>query len=156
GALRGTFRYQPAPGEFNGVAREVRVDQVGNIYAVGDTSLGGVVVSFTSTGSQRWARHFSTSGIALALDASGHVYAAGTHVTGDFRSEWLIVKYASTGQLLWTKRQSGTAGGDVRLTDIQVDRAGNPVVLGTTNILFTTVTNTMTTLKLDALGNTLW
>ena len=156
GTLQGTFRYKPAAGEFNGVAREVKLDKLGNIYAVGDTSLGGLVVSFTSTGAQRWARHFSTSGIALAVDASGNVYTVGTHVTGNFQGEWVVVKFTSAGQVVWTKRHTGTAGGDVRLTDIQLDPGGNPVVLGTTDIPLGAVTNTMTTLKLDVNGNILF
>src|SRR5262249_24732083 len=130
GTLKGAFRYKPAPGEFNGVARDVKVDSLGNIYAVGDTSRGGLVVSFTAAGLQRWAHHFSTTAVALEVDADGNVYAAGTQVTGPFQGEWVIIKYKSDGQILWRKRHTGAAGGDVRLTDIELDPAGNPVVLG--------------------------
>jgi hypothetical protein len=56
GTLQGAFRYKPAAGEFGGLARDVKVDKLGNIYAVGETTLGGLVVSFTASGSQRWAR----------------------------------------------------------------------------------------------------
>ena len=156
GSLQGVFRYKLASNEFGGLARDVKVDKLGNIYAVGDTSLGGLVVSFTSTGVQRWARHFGSAGIALALDGAGNVYAAGTHVTGGFQSEWVITKYTSAGQLVWTRRHTGSLGGDVRLTAIQLDPAGNPVVTGTTNLLVGIAGDTMTTLKLDPLGNTLW
>ena len=156
GSLQGVLRYKLASNEFGGLARDVKVDRLGNIYAVGDTSAGGVVVSFTSTGIQRWARHFGSAGIALALDTAGNIYAAGTHVTGGFQSEWVIAKYTSAGQLVWTRRHTGSAGGDVRLTDIQLDLAGNPVVTGTTNLLVGIASDTMTTLKLDPLGKTLW
>jgi hypothetical protein len=156
GTLQGAFRYRPAAGEFGGLARDVKVDKLGNIYAVGDTTLGGLVVSFTASGSQRWARHFSTSAVALAIDGGGNVYAAGTRVTGDFQGEWLIAKYTGAGRLLWARNHTGTAHGDVRLTDIQLDPAGKPVVLGTTNIRVSTVANTMTTLKLDIQGNKVW
>src|SRR5262249_1273536 len=100
GTLQGAFRYRPAPGEFGLAARAVKVEKLGNIYAVGDTNLGAVVVSFTSSGSQRWARRFGTSAVAVAVDGAGNVYAAGTRVTGDFQGEWLIAKYTSAGQLL--------------------------------------------------------
>lgn len=66
----------------------------------------------------------------------------------------MIVKFTSAGQVVWTKRRTGTSAGDVRLTDIQLDPAGDPVVLGTTNIPVGAVTNTMTTWKLDVNGNT--
>jgi hypothetical protein len=122
---------------------------------VSDGPLAGVS-DVEHDGSQRWARHFSTSGVAVAIDGGGNVYAAGTRVTGDFQGEWLIAKYTGGGQLLWARNHTGTAHGDVRLTDIQLDPAGNPVVLGTTNILVSTVANTMTTLKLDTQGNKVW
>jgi hypothetical protein len=156
GTLQGAFRYKLAPGDFGGLAREVKVDKLGNIYAVGDTFLGGRVVSFTSTGSQRWSNRFCDSAIALAIDAAGNVYAAGTRATGNFQSEWVIVKYNGTGQLLWTRHHTGTVLGDVRLTDIQLDPAGNPVVTGTTNLVPSVNGDTMTTMKLDSLGSTLW
>ena len=156
GTLQGTYRYKFAPGDFGGLAREVKVDKLGNIYAIGDTFVGGRVVSFTSNGSQRWTDRFSDSAIALAVDAVGNVYAAGTHVTGNFQSEWVIVKYSSGGRVLWQKRHTGTAHGDVRLADIQLDPAGNAVVVGTTNIFPSINGDTMTTMKLDSLGDILW
>ena len=47
GTLQGAFRYKNAPGEFGGLAHAVKVDKQGNIYAAGQTSVGGLVVSFT-------------------------------------------------------------------------------------------------------------
>jgi len=156
GTRQGVFRYRPAPGEFFGLARAVKVDTPGNTYAVGDTVLGGRLVSFTPTGSQRWAVLVGDKAIALAVDALGNIYAAGTRVTGNFQSEWVIVKCTSGGRILWQRHHTGTAGGDVRVSDIQVDRAGNAVVVGTTNIRLDVLGDTLTTMKLDALGNTLW
>jgi hypothetical protein len=156
GTRQGVFRYKPAPGEFFGLARSVKVDRLGNIYVVGDTVLGGRLVSFTPMGSQRWAVLLGDRATALAVDALGNIYAAGTRVTGNFQSEWVIVKCTSGGRILWQRQHTGTARGDVRLSDIQVDRAGNPVVVGTTNMRLDVLGDTMTTMKLDPLGNTLW
>jgi hypothetical protein len=38
GSLQGVFRYKLASNEFGGLARDVKVDKLGNIYAVGDTN----------------------------------------------------------------------------------------------------------------------
>jgi hypothetical protein len=49
-----------------GLAHAVKIDKQGNIYAAGTTSVGGLVVSFTSAGMQRWADRFGSSlGIRL-------------------------------------------------------------------------------------------
>lgn len=150
------IRHQNQPGELGGRALAAKTDKLGNIYAVGFSSIGGLVVSFTPAGSQRWADHFNGIPVAVAVDAAGNVYAAGTRSTGNFQSEFAITKYSSSGKVLWESIHSGTIKDDVRLTDMQLDSAGNPVLLGTTNIALATLTSTMTTWKLDTQGNTLW
>jgi hypothetical protein len=72
------IRHQNQPGELGGRALGVKTDKLGNIYAVGSSSIGGLVVSFTSSGSQRWADHFNGIPVAVAVDAAGNVYTAGT------------------------------------------------------------------------------
>jgi len=150
------IRHLNQPGEFAGKALAVKTDKLGNIYAVGSSSIGGLVVSFTPSGSQRWADHFNGIPVALAVDATGNVYAAGTLSTGNFQSEFAVTKYSSSGKVLWEAIHAGTIKDDVRLTDMQLDSAGNPVLLGTTNIALATLTSTMTTWKLDTQGATLW
>jgi hypothetical protein len=151
------IRYKDQAGEFGGQARAVALDKLGNIFAAGDTSIGGRIVSFTPAGVQRWADRFNGTPVAIAVDALGNVYVAGTRETGNFQGEWVIIKYSNDGQTLWEQHHTGTvAESDVRLTDMQLDSAGNPVVLGTTNILAGFHPSTMTTLKLDSHGNTLW
>jgi hypothetical protein len=161
GKLQGALRYRPVPGEFQGVAQAVKVDKQSNIYAAGTTSLGGLVVSFTPSGVQRWTDRFDGQPIALAIDESGNIYAAGNNGNGGSDGngptlEWALVKYSSTGDVLWEQHHTGTAGEDSKVTDIQLDSAGNPVVLGTTSNSLLTLTNNMTVVKFDPLGNTLW
>jgi len=151
------IRHPNQPGEFGGLAVDVKLDKLGNIYAVGSTTFGGLVASFTPTGSQRWATHFNGTPVAVAVDGLGNVYAAGTRETGNFQGEWVIIKYSNSGLILWEQHHTGTvARSDVRLTDIRLDSAGNPVLLGITNMLVGFFPSTMTTLKLDSHGNTLW
>ena len=164
GRLQGAFRYNNAPGEFGGSAQAVKVDKQSNIYAAGRTSVGGVVVSFTSAGVQRWADRFASSAgnpVALAIDASGNIYAAGNGGHGGSDGvgpllEWVIVKYSSTGQVLWEQHHTGNPSLDSRVTDIQLDRQGNAVVLGTTSNSPATLTNNMTVVKFNPHGDTLW
>jgi sugar lactone lactonase YvrE len=164
GTLQGAFRYKNTPGEFGGSAHAVKVDKQGNIYAAGQTSVGGVVVSFTPAGVQRWAARFGTSAgnpVALAIDTSGNIYAAGNVGHGGSDGvgpllEWEIVKYSSTGQVLWEQRHNGDPTLDSRVTDIQLDSQGNAIILGTTSNSPVTLTNKMTLVKFDPHGASLW
>ncbi|HEX8894016.1 MAG TPA: hypothetical protein VF783_11870 [Terriglobales bacterium] len=164
GKLQGAFRYKNAPGEFQGVAQAVKVDKHGNIYAAGFTTVSGLVVSFTSSGVQRWADRFGGGAgnpVALAIDASGNIYAAGNVGHGGSDGvgpilEWAIVKYSSTGQVLWEQRHTGDPSLDSRVADVQLDSEGNPIVLGTTSNSLATLTNKMTLVKFDPHGDTLW
>jgi len=164
GTLQGAFRYRNTPGEFGGLAHAVKVDKQGNIYAAGQTSVSGVVVSFTPAGVQRWAARFGTSAgnpVALAIDASGNIYAAGNVGHGGSDGvgpllEWDIVKYSSTGQVLWEQRHNGDPTLDSRVTDIQLDSQGNAIILGSTSNSPVTLTNKMTLVKFDPHGASLW
>ena len=141
GKLQGAFRYTLAPGEFQSAAQAVKVDMQGNIYAAGATNVSGLVVSFTPSGVQRWADRFGGSAgnpIALAIDESGDIYAAGNGGHGGSDGvgpilEWVIVKYSNSGQVLWEQHHTGTPSLDSRVKDIQLDSAGNPIVFGTTS-----------------------
>src|SRR6516164_91813 len=164
GKRQGAFRYKNAPGEFQGAAQAVKVDKQSNIYAAGKTSVSGLVVSFTSVGVQRWVARFGGGAgnpVALAIDASGNIYAAGNGGHGGSDGvglllEWVIVKYSSTGQVLWEQHHTGNPSLDSRVTDIQLDRQGNAVVLGTTSNSPATLTNNMTVVKFNPHGDTLW
>ena len=164
GTLQGAFRYKNAAGEFGGFAQAVKVDRQGNIYAAGQTSVGGVVISFTSAGVQRWAARFASSAgnpVALAIDASGNIYAAGNGGHGGSDGvgpllEWVIIKYSSSGNVLWEQHHTGAPSLDSRVTDIQLDSGGNPIVVGTTSNDPATLINQMTVVKLNPHGDTLW
>jgi hypothetical protein len=164
GMLQGAFRYTLAPGEFQGSAQVVKVDKQGNIYAAGNTNVSGLVVSFTSSGVQRWADRFGGGAgnpIALAIDESGDIYAAGNRGHGGSDGvgpilEWIIVKYSSSGEVLWEQHHTGKVSLDSRVKDIQLDSAGNPIVFGTTSNSPTTLTNNMTVVKFNPEGETLW
>ena len=164
GKLQGAFRYKNAPGEFQGTAQAVKVDKQGNIYVAGNTSVSGLVVSFTPAGVQRWADRFGVSAgnpVALAIDDSGNIYAAGNVGHGGSDGvgpilEWAIVKYSSNGRVLWEQHHTGDPSLDSRVTSIQLDSQGNPIVLGTTSNSLATLTNTMTLIKFNPHGDTLW
>jgi len=145
GKLLGAFHFNKA---FAAFANDVKVDANGNIYAGGTSALGGLVVSFDSSGKTRWAHVLGGSVTALTLDKSGNVYAGG--VQG---GPMIVAKFTANGKLLWQKLHQGTAPGS-GVTDVQLDSKGNLIVFGdTTNVgpgLDTTI------LKINPQGKLLW
>jgi hypothetical protein len=161
GNLQRTFRYKLQPGEFQGSALAAKLDQQSNVYAVGNTTFGGLVASFTPAGAQRWTARFDVEPVALAIDQSGNIYVAGNGNAGGSDGvgpilDWLLIKYSNTGKVLWEQRHTGTPGLDSRVQDIQLDPSGNPIVFGTTSFNPAKLTNNTTVAKFDPQGDLLW
>ncbi|TAL60967.1 MAG: hypothetical protein EPN85_06085, partial [Bacteroidetes bacterium] len=115
-------------------------------------------------------------GYSVAMDKSGNVYAAGSYtsatltfgaitLTNAGMGDAFLVKFNSTGNILWAKNIGGSAG-DVG-HGVAVDAAGNIYVAGwyasaTLSIGNTTLTNAGTATpdvfiaKYDVFGNELW
>lgn len=109
-------------------------DAAGNIYTAGSFNAWGwnsntaYVRKFSPAGQQLWTRYYSDEHNnsnpvinALALDASGNLYAAGT--TGDPNNgssgpesvtgkDILLIKYDSSGRMLWQRSYDMAGGND--------------------------------------------
>jgi hypothetical protein len=139
----GTTAYDPC--------ESVAVDGLGNAYISGYTlgSLGGpnaggadaFLAKYDSSGSLLWARQIGTPeydySYSVAVDASGNAYISGyTHGSlGGPNPDppWkdaFLVKYDSSGSLLWT-RQIGTPADDMSYS-VAVDGLGNAYISGYT------------------------
>ena len=166
---------------FNAVA----VDAFGNVYAAGlqngtctygsgvtaaGTSSNGnvVLVKYDSTGNAQWARTVSAGSDrsqfdAVAVDASGNVYAAGyqsgtgaftygsgvtaTGTSSDYNM--VLVKYDSGGTAQWARTVS--AGSDRSQFDaVAVDASGNVYAAGYQN------SGDVVLVKYDSGGTTQW
>jgi hypothetical protein len=108
-------------GSFN--AKGIAATPSGRFYVVGgEQSAAAVIVCFDPSGSQQWSRSLG-SGVfnAVAVDASGDVYACGTQ-----GSALCLAKYSSSGRLLWQRTVSGGGGSE-----------GNGVAVSGNDVYFT-------------------
>jgi len=138
------------------------------------------IVKYNSNGNVLWAKSAGGSGddlaYSVATDALGNVYMAGSFnsVTITFGSTTLtnagspyndifIVKYDTSGNVLWAKSAGGSSSEEAR--SVTADATGNFYVVGdyqSSSITFgsTTLTNVgssdMFVVKYDASGNVLW
>jgi hypothetical protein len=149
--LLGSAESATTPG-ISDYANGVATDPQGNIYVAADVygSFGGQtsaglddfgIAKFDATGKSLWVRQVGSPSIdeplAVAVDAAGDVYAAGT-TQGDFDGhpssgdhDVVVVEYDTNGTKGWS-RQIGGPGSDVA-TGIALDAAGKPVLAGNTD-----------------------
>lgn len=143
------------------------IDNQGNCYITGyvNTFLWSykdiVTIKYNPNGDTAWVRTYNGSennddeGTAITVDASGNVYVTGyAQLTGKYK-DVILMKYNSSGNLLWAKTYGiTTTEQEDRALGIAIDASGNIYVTG-----YGTGTDGLCdiiTLKYDTNGNILW
>jgi len=151
----------------------------GTFTLFNDTVWSMYVVKYDPSGNVLWAKTakslWTNDGQGISTDASGNVV-----VTGGFYEPWVIfgsdtltsvgsqdffvVKYDSSGNLLWAKSAGGNSYEFIK--SVSVDASGNILVTGcfqsssisfdTTTTLFNAGNLDIFIVKYDASGNVLW
>ncbi len=159
----------------NDFSRSVTVGASGNVYITGATSgdLGGnnaggldaFLTKFDSSGNELWTQQIGSPNTdissSVAVDGSGNVYITGFggHLDGTSGAGYdiFLVKYDSSGNLLWSKENNSNLSDYSQ--SVAIDGTGNAYITGYTKgdlagdnagdddaVLF----------KYDSLGNELW
>ena len=113
-------------------------DAAGNVYVTGD-SVGpdgldeSVTIKYGPQGDLLWeARSGSPGGrqslVALAVDADGNVFLAGTATPEVGNTDFVIIKYDPWGNALWTAYRDWSVHDDARY--LALDDVGNAYVAG--------------------------
>lgn len=144
-------------------------DAQGNVYVAGTSyvehfgSNGNTDISLYKTdanGNRVWAKTFDGSGhykdgaIDLAVDSAGNAYIAGYAYVGDGTGDdydYVVLKYSSSGNLLWSRYYSGDGGEDIPRS-LKVDPSGNVYVTGYSWGNYANYA----TVKYDTNGNQIW
>jgi len=130
-------------------AGDMGVDASGNIYLTGSTNVSGnnnfVTIKYDPSGNQQWIAyydspaHYSDGANALALDQLGNVYVTGSSMSQSLTTDFLTIKYNSSGIQQWVGRYAGPKKFDVAKA-IAVDGSNNVMVTGESlNIGWTTL-----------------
>lgn len=140
-------------------------DSSGNVYAAGkiygmDTGFDIYAVKLNPSGNIIWQHTFNGPGngndaaYSLAVDNSLNLYLTGESKGDGTDRDFILIKYNSSGSILWNKRFNGKSNSFDVAVKVSVDASGNPVVSGYSyenNSSFDLVT-----IKYDPDGNQLW
>jgi subtilisin family serine protease len=134
---------------------DAAVDSAGNTYVTGGRGPGAATggwqtVKLGPLGALEWMELYGTEGSSAGLDvgADGDVYVAGTTPGSDL--DYLILKYDSSGNLLWERIYKGRGKSAKWASDVAVDDSGNYYVTGLNG------DHDWLTVKFDQAGNELW
>ena len=135
------------------------IDNSGNVFASVYYDIGinhQAVIKLNSSGVVQWQKVL-TGGIngypqGIALDNSNNVIMLGGYNNPSYNSSALVVKYDTSGTLLWQKIIShGTSGQSVYAGQITTDSSGNIYIVGSRSD-----NSGDFVLKLDNSGNLIW
>lgn len=113
---------------------KIAVDDAGNVYACGESEGICLVMKYSADGTMLWAKNFDggvyQSGwlADIAVDFSGNAYATGSVGTAT-DLEYITIKYASDGTMLWAT-SFGLEFADDEAYAIALCADGNAVVTG--------------------------
>ena len=127
-------------------AAAITLDASGNVYVTGrtyNTSNGDddyVVIKYSSTGVQQWAKRYENAGrddepAGLVVDGAGNVYVTGTSCSNPTNCDYLTVKFNAadgTPQFLASYNNGGQSQTN-NAVGIGMDSAGNLYVTGTSS-----------------------
>ena len=94
---------------------------------------------------------------AMALDNNGNVYVTRYDYNANGESDYLTVKYNTSGVRQWQKRYNGPGSGDDKPRAISVDDGGNVYVTGISDAYpGYAIDNDVATVKYSSQGSLLW
>lgn len=149
--------------------RAIAVDSRGNAFVAGYSSDNyairhWIVLAYSSSGASLWIRHYDgpqyteSQPNAVAVDASGNVFAAGvvSLTGGSSGQDYLTIKYSPAGVPLWTNVYNGPGNGNDGALAAAVDNAGNVIVTGISPSTEESYSGSYATIKYSGAGVPLW
>lgn len=131
-------------GSFNSddIVTDLAVDKIGNVYVtgdVGDTVESNVMkaivtIKYDAQGLIPWVSKYYSGiygncrGNAIAVDTIGNVYITGWIIGLSSTSQFITIKYDSSGNEIWSNMYDNGAGDESK--DITLDGYGNVYVTG--------------------------
>lgn len=145
------------------------VDRLGSVYVTGASvtsrakgvrSFDFVTIKYNASGKQLWISHYNGAAsyqgytTCIEMDPFGNVYVAGTGRDSDNKTDYVTIKYDSSGNQLWVRRYDYYGNSPNAARAIAVDSYGNAYVTGASEGSGTNAD--YATIKYYANGDTAW
>ena len=121
----------------------VAVDQNGNVYAFGESMSGSTfesfdwaLVKYNSLGVRQWVRRYDgpasdfDEADDVIVDNAGNIYLMGASMGINTDLDYLLLKYDTSGNLIWEQRYDGTGNGFDFPASIVLDESENLYLTG--------------------------
>ncbi|HJY63062.1 MAG TPA: SBBP repeat-containing protein [Ignavibacteria bacterium] len=139
GVQQWAVRYN-GPGGGMDRAYSIAVDNAGNVYVTGSSSIGGLddyaTIKYNSEGIEQWVARYNGPAnnqdiaYSLSIDGSGNVYVSGQSIGNGTSDDYATIKYNSSGVQQWVARYNGPGNSIDYAATIKLDNLGNIYVTG--------------------------
>ena len=147
------------------IPARVVTDTAGNSIITGHSWEAGslfdfVTIKYNSKGDTLWIRKYNGTANGnelandLAADISGNIYVTGSTLGTGTINDFIIIKYNSNGDEMWTHTYNGPVNGNDNFTSITLDNNSNAVITGTSVGSGTSLD--IATIKYSPAGDVLW
>ena len=145
----------------------VEVDRSGAVCITGSVYIGTpsrstiTTIMYDPLGAERWVARYDASGnrataVAMTLGDSSSVYVTGYTSAGSTTSDFVTLKYNSSGNQQWVARYDGQANRSDTPRGIASDDSGNVYVTGTSTTAASPSRQMIATVKYGATGVQRW
>jgi uncharacterized delta-60 repeat protein len=129
-------------GNSDDMAYAIAVDNSGNAYVTGEsqgsgTSADYVTIKYSANGVEQWVQRYNGTGNetdiarSIVLDNQSNVYITGVSFDSQSNSDYVTIKYNSSGIQQWIKNYNGTRNRSDNACAIGIDNLNNIIVTGT-------------------------